>query len=81
MTDRYEKIRETLEEALEDLRRKQRAVKHWNKLADDAERRAALGLLDTNVAKERADCYRRTACAIQHDIDSLVALSEENSND
>lgn len=64
-------------DALEELRRKQRAVKHWNNLADDVERRADLGLLDTNVAKERADCYRRTARAIQHDIDALVALSKE----
>ena len=64
-----------------DLRRKQKAVEHWNKLADDVEYYADLGLLDTNVAKERADCYRRTACAIQHDIDSLVALAKENSND
>lgn len=45
---------ERLEEALEELRRKQRAVEHWNKLADDVERLADLGLLDTNVAKERA---------------------------
>lgn len=70
-----------LDESLEELRRKQRAVKHWNKLADDVERRADLGLLDTNVAKERADCYRRTARALQHDIDTLVALTKENSND
>lgn len=47
-------------------------MEHWNKLADDVERRADLGLLDTNVAKERADCYRRTARAIQHEIDTGV---------
>ena len=67
---------ERAREALEELRRKQRAVKHWNKLADDVERRADLRLLDTNVAKERADCYRRTARAIQHDIDTLVVLAK-----
>lgn len=68
-------------EVPDELLRKQKAVKHWNKQADDVDRRAALGLMDTDVAKELADCYRRTARALQHDIDSLVvALAKENSD-
>lgn len=50
------------------------AVMHWNKLADEAECNATLGLTHPNVAAVQADCYRRTARAIQHEIDTGVAV-------
>ncbi|MFY1852410.1 hypothetical protein ACOTBX_10500 [Achromobacter xylosoxidans] len=56
------------------LAQKEWAVAHWNRLADEAERAGALGLLHTNVAKAQSDCYRRTARAIQHEIETGVAV-------
>lgn len=53
---------------------KSAAVMQWNALADDAERAASLGLLHPSVATAQANCYRRAASAIQHEIDTGVAV-------
>ncbi|OZI59919.1 hypothetical protein [Bordetella genomosp. 11] len=50
------------------------AVVQWNNLADEAERGATLGLIHPNTAEVQARVYRATARAIQHEIDTGIAV-------
>lgn len=50
------------------------AVASWNALAEDAERAAKLGILHPSVAEVQARTYRNAARAIQHQIDTGVAV-------
>lgn len=53
---------------------KQWAVAHWNKLADEAERGASMGLIHPKTAEAQARTYRAAARAIQHEIDTGIAV-------
>lgn len=50
------------------------AIQQWVSLADEAERSANLCLIHPNVAKAQADCYSRTARALEIQRDTGVAL-------
>lgn len=50
------------------------AIQDWAALADEADREAAFGLTHPNVAKARADIYRRTVKALEIERDTGVAV-------
>lgn len=56
------------------LEEKERAVAHWLMLAEEAERGAELGLIHPSVASAQANCYRRAASSIKHEIDTGEAV-------
>ena len=53
---------------------KQGAIQHWRDLSDEQERGAALGLIHPKVAAYNASLYRRTARAIEIELETGKAV-------